>query len=128
MICDSHKQQPSFKGVAVPPRVPMAHALTCAVTDGGPIRVCTINGIEMIDPSLAEIAQPATLDSVWVDDSEKEFRWLLADPSSTYIKQRDRRLNGRYIEYYLVRFLLMMFRLQRERKTRRPPRIGPQDI
>ncbi len=93
------------------------NGLAIATEDPGPIRVYAINFIELLDFRAASIdREGALLREVWAKHPEKEFCWLFADPTTKHIRRRNRRLNGRYIQYYVQRFLRLILAWQSEQQ------------
>ena len=75
-----------------------------AIEDPGPIQVISATGSDLLR---ATGTFDNAFEAAWNEDPQKKFRLLLGDPAHPALRARDRRLNGRYLEYYVIPYFRM---------------------
>lgn len=94
------------------------HAARIAVEDAGIIRIMATNFVWLTRPLKAISDDKPVLDFAWTKQGhgDKKLNWLVANPLNKDVRARNRRLNGRFIEYYAKPFLRVLLRWQEENK------------
>lgn len=85
--------------------------------DPGPVLIISVAATDLLCPDYDLFAE------AWKKDPTKTFKLLLSDPVSTNTRQRDKRLNGRYLQYYAIPYLRLLFKWY-EDKVRGSNRIS----
>jgi len=89
-----------------------------AIRDPGPIIVISIAARDLLNYErdtgslISDVYQEALNFS-----PEKSFLVVLADPTSESIRARNKLLNGRYLEYYAIPYLRVMFKCREQKQA-----------
>jgi len=86
--------------------------------DSGPFIIIPATGADLLtDPKKESDSKHDLFSRVWEGkDKSKTFRILLTDPTCELIRDRNKHLNGRYLQYYVIPYLKMLLRSQHESK------------
>lgn len=102
-----------LKSYADPTATPYEHRMDIVKSDTGPIRIISAAGSELRPHQ--KYGHQDLLQLAWESCPDTEFCILLCHPCSEALYSRDRRVNGRFCEYYLVPFFRVFFEVERLR-------------
>ncbi|MCI0560302.1 MAG: hypothetical protein MN733_17590 [Nitrososphaera sp.] len=87
--------------------------------DPGPVLIISVAATDLLKVSRGPKGDDRydLFAKAWDLDPQKQFKLLLADPTAQATFERNKRLNGKFLEYYAVPYLRLMFKSYEDKKA-----------